>query len=301
MSSTHKHSKNGHEKESPVKKTETTKHSPPAHSTCISPERGSSVVSAAPSQSILASIKKEKLNFSASTSQNDFLASFGIKPAASLSSTMSTTKNKNSMLKCCLIPAGLDSAIVFRLQPIDPTCNNWSEKCFFDALRRHDEWVTRLAFDTNCLFWFENNIPQKNSKDFTTRMFVIRTEDNPSDEQLVRLGHHICAEINKLPNNTTTTLIDENSYFWIPRGEAVWADIIGIDEALAQLTKKHGHPHPGYFELHKDTINTYFHSGTYSVPLARALHAPVEEIHPSVRAALETSMSIDQEEDDDAL
>ncbi len=300
MSSSNKLSKTGNEKEIPVKKAEVTKHCSPARSTSVSPVRSSYVISAAPSQSVLLNIKKEKLDSSISTSTNDFLASFGIKPAASLSTTMQTqkTKNKNSVLKCCLLSAGLESAILFRLQPIDPTCNNWSEKCFFDALRRHDEWITRLAFDSTCLFWFENNIPQKNSKDYTTRIFVIRTEKNPSDEQLLKLGHFICTEINKLPNNTTTTEIDKNSFFWIPRGEAVWADVIGIDEALAQLTKRKGHPHAGYFEIHKASIDTYFHSGSYSIPLARALHAPVEEIHPSLHVSDENLMTIDQEEDD---
>lgn len=303
MSPPHKHTKTNDEKEVSVKKAEVTKHSSPARSAFVSPDHGPTyVISAAPSQSVLSSIKKTRPESLTSTTKNDFLASFGIKPAASLNtSNTQATKNKNSMLKCCLLSAGLDSAILFRLQPIDPSCNNWSEKCLFDALRRHDDWITTLAFDESCLFWFENNLPQRNCKQYVTRMFVIRTEQNPSDDQLLSLGHHVCTKINQLPNNTTTTITDENSYFWIPRETAVWADVIGIDEALAQLTRKLGHPHPGYFELHKTTIDTYFHTGSYSVPLARALHAPVEEIHPSVRMALETSMNIDQEEDDDAI
>ena len=283
MPSPSKLSKDGHQKDTPVKKAEAPKHisparspamSPSAHSTFTSPVHGSKGITPAPSESMLLSIKRNEGNPSASTSKDDFLASFGIKPAASSNTAKALkAKNRDSTLKCCLLSAGLDSAILFRLQPNDPTNNNWSEKCFFDALRRRDNWITDLAFDSSCLFWYENNVVQKNPKGYYIRMFAIRTEKNPSNEQLLNLGHHLCTKINELPGNTTKTEIDETSYFWIPREEAVWAGIIGIDEALVQLTKSKGHVYAGYFEIHKAAIDTYFHSGTYSLALAQRVTA----------------------------
>jgi len=41
-------------------------------------------------------------------------------------------------------------------------------------------------------------------------------------------------------------------------------------------------PGPGYFETYKNVFYSYFHPKTLSPELARMLHAPSDELHPSV-------------------
>jgi hypothetical protein len=226
---------------------------------------------------------------------DDLLLSFGITP-----SIIAPTRynSKDSFLKCCVIDAKENSALVFRVEPKDPNSpsGSWGEKTMFDAVRSHTDWVLKLHFDSQCFHWYHENVPQKNAKNYNIRLFVIRVQQVPEDENLFQLAQHICKKINATQGNTTTTDFDKDHFFWLTDG-AVWADIIGIDAALKQLvTVATALPQDGFFETNRSLINCYFHAGTYSLELARWLHAPMSEIHPSLRAGLETTQNTTEHE-----
>ena len=229
----------------------------------------------------------------------DGLAAFGIKPAAG---GRSTFIDKNSRLKCCLISGAEKSAIVFRVEPNDPTLKggSWAEKCFFDAVRQNQRWITSINIDGNVLAWFHQNVAQKNPKGYSIRLFVIYTDKQlPPHDNIINLGRYICQQLNSAPGNTTTTVLQQENFFWLPDG-AVWSDIIGCDAALLQLVKDKGHPCPGYYDTHRAVIHGYFHAQTFSVELARSLHAPVDQVHPSLRAAFLRKKPADADDVDPA-
>jgi hypothetical protein len=226
---------------------------------------------------------------------DDLLASFGI-----TASTIPPVRynNRDSFLRCCIIDAKENSALVFRVEPKDPNSpsGSWGEKQMFDAIRTHEDWTTKLHFDDKFFQWYHENVPQKNPKNYHIRLFVIRVQQVPETQNLFQLARHICKQINASPGNTTTTDFDENHFFWLP-DDAVWADIIGIDAALKQLvTATTGLIQDGFFETNRSLINCFFHSGTYSVELARYLHAPMTEIHPLLHAGLETTQNPTEKE-----
>jgi hypothetical protein len=70
------------------------------------------------------------------------------------------------------------------------------------------------------------------------------------------------------------------------------------------LIKEQGHPYPGFYELHKTAIHAYyFHPNSFSIDLARTLHAPVEQIHESLQHLLahpdEGAIPPNDQKDDD--
>jgi hypothetical protein len=71
------------------------------------------------------------------------------------------------------------------------------------------------------------------------------------------------------------------------------------------LIKEHGHPYPGFYGLHKMTIHANFHPNSFSIELARTLHAPVEQSHESLQHLLAhpdecvIPPDTDQKDDDD--
>ena len=62
----------------------------------------------------------------------------------------------------------------------------------------------------------------------------------------------------------------------------MWSDIIGFDKTMDALFDKVGHPVNGFYDSNKALIHSYFHLKTFSMKLARALHAPIEEVHPDL-------------------
>jgi hypothetical protein len=167
-----------------------------------------------------------------------------------------------------------------------------------EVVKFSSEWTTKYCFTPKVLFWFHKNQKQVNTRRFAVRMFFIETIQLPKEkEKFVMLGKSICENINQInkkqqieagnedrakdivavPNN-------EMDYFWIPE-DAVWADVIGNDAAYNQLIQKIGAPHgqDNFYRNNKDIIDTYFHTGTYSLDLAHILHAPPEEMHPDIR------------------
>ena len=136
--------------------------------------------------------------------------------------------------------------------------------------------------------WIHNNVLQLNDGAFHIRLFVIFMDRPfPAKENLFRLGQYICNNLNAVPKNNITLSIDEQSFMWLG-GDAVWSDVIGCNAALHALFEqtRTNSPSPGYFDVNRDIIHSYFHEGTLSRELAATLHAPDIEIHPSQRQQL---------------
>jgi len=213
------------------------------------------------------------------------IESLGIKPAASPTkpkNTYSSTIDKDSTLRVTVIKSPSKSALVFRVQPNMSNSNGaWAEKVFSDNVKNESNWVRALNIDSTFRYWFHNNIGQKNNRGYLMRLFTIFVEAVPTKEAIIQLGEHICQRINAHPHNDTTISVKQDSYFWLE--DAVWADLIGSDQAYrALLMETSQTPGPGYFETYKSIIYSYFHPKTLSRELARMLHAPTGEIHPSV-------------------
>ena len=185
-----------------------------------------------------------------------------------------------SQLKCCVIDAGVNSAILFRFEPD----GSWSEKIMFDEiLVKRSEWTTAVGFVNKTFRWFHNNRAQTTRNNYMVRLFRIDTvQPVKIKEYLVELGKYICTQINGVENNHVVASIPDNEldYFWIPNG-AVWADVIGIDAAYMQLIQKTGFPNgeEDFYQSNKFLIDSYFHTGTYTLDLARNLGAPLHEVH----------------------
>jgi hypothetical protein len=216
----------------------------------------------------------------------DGLAAFGIKPAIG---GRSAFIDKSSTLKCCLIKGTKKSAIIFCVEANDHMWKNgsWSEKCFFDAVCHNEEcWINSINIDGTVLAWFHQNVPQKNLKGYSIRLFIIHMDKElPPKKNILNLGCYICQQLNVAPGNTITTTLQEHNFFWLPDG-AVWSDAIGCNAALLQLIKEKGQPCPGYYKLHRGVIHMYFHPQTFSLDLARTLHAPIDQVHFSLHVTL---------------
>ena len=191
--------------------------------------------------------------------------------------------SRDSYLRCCQITG---SAIVFRCVPVDTTnaYGSWSEKVFFEALKTKAEWVNQLNISSTALKWVHDEVPQKNPKSYDIRLFPVYLRPGhalmPKDK-LVQLGQLICDCINATPQNNTTLKIDEANYEWIQN--AVWSDIVGVDEAYKLMKDDLGSPLPGFFLKNEMAIYRYFHAKTFSLELGRALYTPVTELHPSLQ------------------
>lgn len=292
MTIAHNTSKKGdddEDKKLPAKKKQpaAAKHSPPRSlPILISPPPRYSMAS--PSKTSTASN-----NTKPSSLPGQGLLAFGMRPACS---SYGTFHDKNSTLKCCVIRGVTTTALVFRVQPNDSeNPGAWGEQCFFAAIRFKKDWVSKYMVDTKSLRWYQDNVPQFNPNKFPIRLFVIRIQGPPpSNDHLLGLGNDICMHLNATEGNRTTTIVEQASYFWLPDA-AVWADVIGDDAALTALIREAGPPCDGYYDLHEATILTFFHPGSFSLDLARTLHAPNHQIHESQRQQLE--QHVDMESD----
>ena len=120
----------------------------------------------------------------------------------------------------------------------------------------------------------------------------------PTEESVAQLGEFVCQNVNAAPDNNTTLSLQRGDCFWIPnQSNPVWSDVIGSDAALKDLVSKKGAPMLGFCELNAEAVHSHFRQNTFTVELARVLHAPHEQIHPQLRAAVlaqELSLKEDQ-------
>ena len=227
------------------------------------------------------------------------LLSFGIVASSNKMST--NTASKDSTLRVVYIDGVDGGALVFRCEPNDPNYRQgcWAEKIFFDHVRNQAGWVKAINVESDMLHWFANNEARLNPKSYNIRLFVIYCGERPDNENIIKLGNYICQNINATPNNNTTISVIPEQFFWLPEiPKPVWSDIIGSDAALKALVAKKGMPASGYYEQHKAVIHTYFHPQSFTLDLARALYAPLEQVHAKYRSQLEAVALQDDGEDE---
>jgi len=300
------------EVQSPVKKTPpASKHPavPPSvpYLVCPSPASAGSVHStehpAAASPSLLASPSLPTVtNTSYGAIPTVRLEDFGITPASA------SRNQRDSELKCCLIREPNGFTLVFRCECVDPTYEggSWSEKVMAETAfksSKEDNWMKLLGFESEYKSWYHENQEMKNPKNYNIRLFLIRCKNKNviPKEDIVKLGQHICACDNATPKNRTTLRLDEQSLFWIS-DNVTWSDVIGFDAALKSLesvTTKF--PAPGYYERFRETIHSHFHAGSFGTELAAHLHAPPEEIHPSLRPPSVAGNDFPEQNDDSSF
>jgi hypothetical protein len=265
---------------SPVKLATISSLHTPERKVNLFPSNSSAIASISASSSPHA-YKRTPSSSQSSVVSTGGLAAFGMKPAINMRATF---RDRNSKLKCCVIK-GVDSySIVFRCEPNDMqnTNGSWSEKVLTDAVRTNAPWVTELNFDNEILYWYHNNVAQKNPKGWPIRMFTIKVEEEPGELALKNLARHICQQVNHVPRNDTTLIVDDNNFFWMKQ-PTVWSDVVGFEAAFLAIRKTKGEPHPGFFEENESFIHTFFHLNSFDQELGRALYAPTRALHPSIQ------------------
>jgi hypothetical protein len=82
----------------------------------------------------------------------------------------------------------------------------------------------------------------------------------------------------------------------------VWCELIGEEAALSHLRFKHGVFCDGYSEKNKTSIDHHFRPNTLSLDVARALHAPLEEVDPKqIPENIDDLVVVGDEDDDDDI
>lgn len=235
--------------------------------------------------------------FNGSPARISNLSAFGLAP----SPTSSTVINKDGLLMCVVIDSPNGAYIIFRAVPVDERGGSLGEKYLFDAIRvKEPNWCDSINMNKSCLHWFENNIQMLNNRGYPIREFTIHlgTPGLPEPESVFSLAEYVCQQVNGADGNNTTTRVDRNRFYWIPRGECCWYDIIGWDAALRKLIRKTGPPNAGYFERNLALIRSFFREGTLPEQLAAFIHAPESELHPSLRRNIAPPEASDNDEDD---
>lgn len=236
------------------------------------------------------------------------LASFGITPA---DPPVSRLVDKHCTLKCCVIRGPEKTGLVFRLQPShpDPTWNCWTDKVMFDCMRERRQWVLDFSIHSTIMKWYHNDLPMKNIKGYCVRLYVIFSQDtNPRKESIIRLGEAICNNLNESPgmaSDTQATLIVDD-FFW-GGDEAVWADVLGMKEALSllKLATRTSYITPGYYEANRDVIHSYFHDDQLPSDLFPSVDTPIfaetepyNDTDPSMACRDYTAAELEQEDEE---
>ena len=167
------------------------------------------------------------------------LAAFGLSPNAASRSVL----NKDSILRLVTIDSPNGAYIVIRIEPMDERSGSLGEKFLFDAVRAKDSnWTEAINMNKSTLQWYENNLAKVNNKGWNIRLFSIHlgVPGLPELDSVINLAQYICAQINSVKTNNTTTRVDQAKLYWISREECRWADILGWDGALRKLLRKTG-------------------------------------------------------------
>jgi hypothetical protein len=133
------------------------------------------------------------------TVQTNFdLAYFGFSAAARQNHLYPPKKNSQIYLKCCVINSAHESSLVFWFKSEG---NTYVEKQLWDTINTDhcpDNWTIDLNFDRGHLYWYHDNILQKNKiSTFWVKLFIIRVEMVPNINKVLSLGRHICSQLFK--------------------------------------------------------------------------------------------------------
>jgi hypothetical protein len=238
---------------------------------------------------------------------------FGI-DVATVNTGSGSGASKDSVLRCFIIPGGDDSSInpsalilFFQLVDANFRSGSWGEKTLYDMVKQNHPSVAGLGISAATIKLFLDNVPQLNGRGYAIRGFVIHANSVPAKDSALNLGRHICSVVNAHPDNNTTTSLIPDGYFMSQSG-GVWADAVGHQESLKMLIKKtiNQVPQPGFYEMYHHVIHSHFRSGGLTLDLARALHAPMDQVDPSERPAVpmagvevETVAEDDDEDDEE--
>jgi hypothetical protein len=227
------------------------------------------------------------------------LDSFGItgSPSGGAFAAKKVLNQNEGFLKCCVIQAPNKWSMVFRLEDRNVNYDKgfYGERFLKDA--RNKEWFRALMFKDTFPYWYHENVPVLNHRGFNIRMFIIQAEGKvPANSALINVGHEICSHLNAVEGNPTTTRVNEADYFWL-NDTAVWADVLGNEAAANALKEETGPKCPGYYNVHKTTIHTYFHPGSFSLEMAKDWDAPISQVHPSLR----NDTDVNKENEDDVF
>jgi len=242
-----------------------------------------------------------KMMASGGNKQQGGLELFGIKPSKKSPSNNNKSTNRDSYIKMAVINDEDEGcSILFRFEPKENTDNSgsWSEKVMFESLRSGARFVRLLNVNQYCEHFFKNNEPVVNNRGYKIRMFIIPCDNRPPEQALHGLATRICKEVNAMPGNNTIASVQEGSLLWLTE-DVVWSDAIGVDRAFEKLCMKTGQPGTNFYEENISVIHTFFHRETFSMDLARALHAPIEQVHPDLRADLQEGQDIEGSYADD--
>lgn len=107
-------------------------------------------------------------------------------------------------------------------------------------------------------------------------------------EAALKIMEYLVVHVNKATNDKPPCVVDQSRLFFVadPDGHTVYADIIGVSNALSLLYTKIGENRvhdPNYFDRHRETLRAYFQEGLYSRQLCGVLGAPNEMLHPDLR------------------
>lgn len=196
-------------------------------------------------------------------------------------------EDKNSTLRVFIIK---NKCILWILFPNDPAVGAWAEKCWMDDVRKVEPWIKDMGIDGYVFTWFKNGIKQVNPRGFGIRVFAMYVEDTDMpDEAYLALGRHIAAVLTAHDKNNTSVSVVPDEFFYMR--DATWQDVIGYDAALTHLQYTTSSFARGYYQQYKDDIHVHFRDRTFSVELARILHAPLSCIEPQALATASAAVA----------
>ena len=197
-------------------------------------------------------------------------------------------RDNTAYLKAVWIPKTEGGGhIVIRLHPTDPENkrSTWPEKIMMDGIFNREAWLSRIPFVRLTYAWYDNNIEQKNARDYAYRLFLIPSRGTLTAAQIVAILRRLARGINEQPTNNIPVMVNPDDAFWLQDIVPVWSDVIGSNAAFQRLTSMTGlRTDTNFYQEHENVIHEHFRRGTFTLDMARALNAPLEQVHPGARA-----------------
>jgi len=163
----------------------------------------------------------------------------------------------------------------------------WGEKKMFDALRERQEWLMVLEPCQQVFNYHQNNVPIRNSRGYSVRLFAFFCGTVPENQNLIEMGKYLCENVNNMEGNNTVAVIQrDNLYF--ANNDVTWSEICGTQTAYEQLLLQASEEaSPGFYDRHQALVHHFFRQGTFLPEFARVIDAPNHEILPSRRAEID--------------
>ena len=273
-----------------------------------SPSRSVSAVSftlpSGPPTRLVKGIKKSSSSIGSKPSYKSALTTLGL---ISAKEKVVKASFDSELFASLINTKGGGSIVVIRFEKSSGRGSSWSERVLSEGIYKNESWTHGFGFDTKLWKWYDNDVPQLNSRGYPIRLFIIRLTTRPSVTVIYELGRRICDAVNAVPRNNTTLRIDESRFMWIPQPTA-WQAVIGSSAAYDSLMNELDAQLPvddDFYHRNQEVIHSYFATGTFNLSLARALKAPKSELHPSVIESMNAREEFNQteveESDDDSV